>query len=68
MKLVTIGAKVVSHDAMSPSMAEATLPRQMFQKISRLIAELRPQLPPACGATVKFAAVNFQALYRRLVA
>ncbi len=28
-------------------MAEVALPRQMFQEILRLIAELRPQPPPA---------------------
>jgi hypothetical protein len=28
-------------------MAEVAIPRQMFQEILRLIAELRPQPPPA---------------------
>jgi hypothetical protein len=36
-KLIKIGAKVVSHGRY------VAIPRQMFQEISRLIAELRPQ-------------------------
>ena len=31
----------------SVQMAEVAIPRQMFQEILRLIAELRPQPPPA---------------------
>jgi hypothetical protein len=46
--LIKIGAK-----ALNPGryvvfrMAEIAIPRQMFEEILRLIAELRPQLPPA---------------------
>jgi hypothetical protein len=47
-KLIKIGAKVVSHGRyVAFQMAEVAIPRQMFQEILRLIAELRPQLPPA---------------------
>ena len=47
-KLIKIGAKVVSHGRYVVfQMAEVTIPRQMFQEILRLIAELRPQPPPA---------------------
>jgi hypothetical protein len=47
-KLIKIGAKVVSHGRYVVfQMAEVAIPRQMFQEILRLIAELRPQLPPA---------------------
>ena len=43
-----IGAKVVSHGRYVVfQMAEVAIPRQMFQEILRLIAELRPQPPPA---------------------
>jgi len=46
-KLIKIGAKVVSHGRYVVfQMAEVAIPRQMFQ-ILRLIAELRPQPPPA---------------------
>ena len=46
-KLIKIGAKVVSHGRYVVfQMAEVAIPRQMFQEILRLIAELRPQ-PPA---------------------
>ena len=45
-KLIKIGAKVVSHGRyVAFQMAEAAIPRQMFQEILRRIAELRP--PPA---------------------
>jgi hypothetical protein len=45
-KLIKIGAKVVSHGRyVSFQMAEVAIPRQMFQEILRLIAELRP-MPP----------------------
>ena len=40
-----IGAKVVSHGR--HVVAEVAIPRQMFQEILSLIAELRPQPPPA---------------------
>src|ERR1700726_3511848 len=43
-KLIKIGAKVVSHGRyVAFQMAEVAIPRQMFQDILRLIAELRPQ-------------------------
>src|SRR5262245_19473650 len=45
---IKIGAKVVSHGRhVAFQMAEVAIPRQMFQEILRLIAELRPQPPPA---------------------
>jgi hypothetical protein len=44
----TLGAKVVSHGCyVALQMAEAAIARQMLQEILRLIAELRPQPPPA---------------------
>ena len=47
-KLIKIGAKVVSHGRyVIFQMAEVAIPRQMFQEILQLIAELRPQPPPA---------------------
>ena len=47
-KLIKIGAKVVHHGRyVAFQMAEVAIPRQMFQEILRLIAELRPQPPPA---------------------
>jgi hypothetical protein len=47
-KAIRIGAKVVSHGRyVIFQMAEVAIPRQMFQEILRLIAELRPQPPPA---------------------
>src|SRR5215475_12297966 len=47
-KLIKIGAKVVSHGRYVVfQMAEVAIPRQMFQEILRLIAELRSQPPPA---------------------
>ena len=47
-KLIKIGAKVVSHGRyVAFQMAEVAIPRQMFHDILRLIAELRPQPPPA---------------------
>ena len=47
-KLIKIGAKVVSHGRYVVfQMAEVAIPRQMFQEVLRLIAELRPQPPPA---------------------
>jgi hypothetical protein len=47
-KLIKIGAKVVSHGRyVAFQMAEVAIPRQVFQEILRLIAELRSQPPPA---------------------
>jgi hypothetical protein len=47
-KLIKIGAKVVSHGRyIAFQLAEVAIPRQVFQEILRLIAELRPQPPPA---------------------
>ena len=47
-KLIKVGVKVISHGrSIAFQMAEAAIPRQMFQEILRLIAELRPQPPPA---------------------
>ena len=49
-KLIKIGAKVVSHGRYIVfQMAEVAIPRQMFQEILRLIAELR-LLPPSAPA------------------
>jgi hypothetical protein len=40
-KLIKIGAKIVSHGRyVAFQMAEVAIPRQMFQEILRLIAEL----------------------------
>ena len=45
---IGIGAKVVGHARhVAFQMAEIAIPRQMFQEILRLIAELRPKPPPA---------------------
>ena len=42
-----IGAKVVRHGRYVVfQMAEVAVSRELFQKILRLIAELRPQPPP----------------------
>jgi hypothetical protein len=42
-----IGAKVVSHGYhVAFNMAEVAIPRHMLQESLRLIADLRPQLPP----------------------
>jgi hypothetical protein len=47
-RLIKIGAKVVSHGRyVAFQMTEVAIPRQMFQEILGLIAELRPQPPPA---------------------
>jgi IS5 family transposase len=47
-KLVKIGAKIVSHGRyIIFQMAEVAVPKELFQEILRLIAELRPQPPPA---------------------
>jgi hypothetical protein len=49
-ELIKIGAKVVSHGRyILFQMAEVAIPRQMFQEILRLIAELR-LLPPSAPA------------------
>jgi hypothetical protein len=46
--LIKIGAKVISHGrSIAFQMAEVAIPRQMFQEILRLIAELRPKPLPA---------------------
>jgi hypothetical protein len=45
-KLIKIGAKVVSHGCcVAFQMAEVAVPRALFAKILRLIAELRPRSP-----------------------
>jgi hypothetical protein len=47
-KLVKIGAKVMLHGRyVIFQMAEVAVPRELFHEILRLIAELRPQPPPA---------------------
>jgi hypothetical protein len=47
-KLIKIGAKVVRHGRyVAFQMAEVAIPRKIFQDILGLIAELRPQPPPA---------------------
>ena len=47
-KFVKIGAKVVRHGRyVIFQMAEVAVPRELFQEILRLIAELRPQPAPA---------------------
>jgi hypothetical protein len=47
-KLIKIGAKIVSHGRYVVfQMAEVAIPRQMFQEILQLIAELRRKSPPA---------------------
>jgi hypothetical protein len=49
-KLIKIGVKVVRHGRyIAFQMAVVAIPRQMFQDILRLIAELRPQPPPAAA-------------------
>ena len=47
-KQIKIGAKLVSHGRyVAFQMAEVAIPRILFAEILRLIAELRPQPPPA---------------------
>ena len=47
-KLIKIGAKLVSHGRyVAFQMAEVAISRMLFAEILRLIAELRPQPPPA---------------------
>jgi hypothetical protein len=46
--LVKIGAKLVRHCRyVIFQMAEVAVPRELFQKILRLIEKIRPQPPPA---------------------
>src|ERR1700752_4029680 len=60
-KLVKKGAKVVSHGRyVAFQMAEVAIPRQMFQEILRLIAELRPQPPPAPAGDVRWSCIQQQ--------
>jgi len=47
-KLIKIGAKLVSHSRyVAFQLAEVAIPRGLFAEVLRLIAELRPQPPPA---------------------
>jgi hypothetical protein len=47
-KLIKIGAKVVSHGRyVTFQLAEVAVPRGLFEKILRLIDELRPPPPRA---------------------
>ena len=47
-KLIKVGAKLVSHGRyVAFQMAEVAIPRMLFAEILWLIAELRPQPPPA---------------------
>jgi hypothetical protein len=46
-KLIKIGANVSHGRYVAFQMAEVAIRRQMSQEILRLIAELRPQPPPA---------------------
>jgi len=47
-KLIKIGARLVSHGRnVAFQMAEVAVPRMLFAEILRLIAEQRPQPPPA---------------------
>jgi len=60
-KLLKIGAKVVSYGRYVVfQMAEVAIPRQMFQEILRLIAELWPQPPPAPALSVRLSRVQEQ--------
>jgi hypothetical protein len=46
--VIKIGAKVISHGrSIAFEIAEVAIPRQMFEEILRLIAELRSKAPPA---------------------
>jgi hypothetical protein len=50
-KLIKIGARVISHGrSIDFQMAEVAIPRQLFQEILRLIAELPPKPPPPVPA------------------
>jgi hypothetical protein len=58
-KLIKIGAKVVRHGRyVIFQMAEVAIPRQMFQEILRLIAELRPHPPPAPARGVRWLCIQ----------
>ena len=47
-KLIKVGARLVSHGRyVAFQMAEVAISRDLFAEILRLIAELRPQPPPA---------------------
>jgi hypothetical protein len=47
-KLVKIGARIVTHGRyVTFQLAEVAVPRGLFEEILRLIAQLRPQPPPA---------------------
>jgi hypothetical protein len=47
-ELIKIGARVVGHGRyIAFQIAEVAIPRQLFQEILRLIAELRPKPLPA---------------------
>jgi hypothetical protein len=47
-RLVKIGARIVTHGRyVTFQMAEVAVPRGLFEEILRLIAQLRPQPPPA---------------------
>ena len=47
-KLIKIGARIVTHGRyVTFQMAEVAVPRGLFAEILRLIAQLRPQPPPA---------------------
>ena len=47
-KLIKIGARIVTHGRyVTFQMAEIAVPRELFEEILRLIAELRPHPPPA---------------------
>src|ERR1700746_880587 len=52
-------AKVVSHGRYVVfQMEEVAIPRQMFQEILRMIAELRPQPPPAPALVARLQSVT----------
>jgi hypothetical protein len=64
-KLIKIGAKVVSHGRYVVfQMAEVAIPRQMFQEILRLIAELRSHHPRQPEAFNRFTIFN--PIYREI--
>jgi hypothetical protein len=50
-KLIKIGAKVIGHGrSIAFQMAAVAIPRQLFEEILRLIAELLPKPPPPAPA------------------
>src|SRR4029078_6136070 len=60
-KLIKLGAKVVSHGRyVAFQMAEVAIPRQVFQEILRLIAELRSQPPPAPASDARWSCTQEQ--------